>query len=148
MVPSTFVQLDALPLNGSGKVDLQMLPAPPARRPDLAEAFVPPSTPAEKVIAGIWSEVLRVDEVGTDDCFFDLGGHSLLATQVMSRVNQTFGSNLPLRCLFEALTIAELAKMVGEPAVAAAGATAAIRQAPRVAHPPRGFANERSWNRS
>jgi acyl carrier protein len=114
MVPSTFVRLDALPVNASGKVDRERLPAPPRRRQDLPDAFVAPRTAVEETLAGIWSEVLGVEPVGIHDDFFDLGGHSLLATQVISRVNDTFGRNVPLRSLFETPTIAELAKAFEE----------------------------------
>ena len=132
MVPSSFVRLDALPLNRSGKIDRQMLPAPALRRPDLSEAFVPPGTAMEEAIARIWSDVLRVDPVGIHDDFFDLGGHSLLATQVISRVSELFGRRVPLRCLFEAATVAGLARAVAEaPPNGGAGTQSSIQQAPR-----------------
>jgi amino acid adenylation domain-containing protein len=110
MVPSSFVWLDALPVTATGKLDRRGLPAPASRRPDLPNAFVPPRTAVEEALAGIWSEILHVEPIGVDDDFFDLGGHSLLATQVISRVNEGFGRNLPLRRLFEEPTIAELGR--------------------------------------
>jgi amino acid adenylation domain-containing protein len=109
MVPSTFVWLDALPLNASGKIDRQRLPAPSALRPDLPEAFIAPRTAVEETIARIWSEVLRRDHIGIHDNFFDLGGHSLLATQVISRIRAVHGKELSLRALFETPTVAGLA---------------------------------------
>jgi acyl carrier protein len=66
----------------------------------------------EEVLAGIWSEVLRVARVGVNDNFFALGGHSLLAMRVMARVWQTFEVALSLRTLFEAPTVGELAARV------------------------------------
>jgi amino acid adenylation domain-containing protein len=114
MVPSAFVRLDAFPLGPNGKLDRLLLPAPAVRRPDLPDAFVAATTPVEEAIVQIWSDVLRVDPVGIHDDFFYLGGHSLLATQVMSRVNDAFGRNVPLRCLFELATVAGLAKAVAD----------------------------------
>ena len=64
------------------------------------------------MIAGIWAEVLGIDEVGVHDDFFDLGGHSLLATQVISLVNAVFGTEVLLRALFEAPTVAGLAEQI------------------------------------
>jgi amino acid adenylation domain-containing protein len=150
MVPSTFVRLDALPLNRSGEIDRQMLPAPALRRPDLSEAFVPPATPIEEAIARIWSDVLRVEPVGIHDDFFDLGGHSLLATQVISRVNDTFGRKVPLRCLFELATVAEFAKAVEEAAADGdAGSRLGIQQALRAKYRAKrdNFADEPSSSR-
>ena len=97
MIPSTFVFLDALPLTSSGKIDRRALPAPDQTRPDLKETFVPPRTPEEKTIAEIWAEILKLEEVGIHDNFFDLGGDSLLASQVLSRVREAFHVELPLR---------------------------------------------------
>ena len=114
MVPSVFVTLGALPLMPNGKIDRRALPAPGQSRLELKEAFVAPRTPAEKVLAGIWAEVLKLEKVGIYDNFFDLGGHSLLATQVISRVREAFQVELPLRILFEKPTIEELAVVITE----------------------------------
>jgi acyl-CoA synthetase (AMP-forming)/AMP-acid ligase II len=75
MVPSTFVFLDALPLTSHGKVDRQALPGDTGLRPDLEKAFVAPRNPAEKALAGIWAQVLGLEQVGIYDNFFELGGH-------------------------------------------------------------------------
>lgn len=110
MVPSFFIELEALPLQPTGKLDRRALPAPGAERPEMAAAFVAPRTPVEEALAAIWRAVLGVDQVGVHDNFFDLGGHSLLAVQVVSRVRQQMGIPLRLPALFEAPTVAELAK--------------------------------------
>ena len=109
MLPATFVHLDALPLSANGKIDRLALPTPDGKRPTLEHTFVPPRTPIEETLAKIWTEVLRLERVGVHDNFFELGGHSLLATQVVSRVRQALDMELPLRLLFEAPTIADLA---------------------------------------
>ena len=110
MTPVAFVTLERFPLSPNGKVDRKHLPAPDYVRPDLGRAYLEARTPAEEVIAGIWAEVLKLDQVGIEDDFFELGGHSLLATQVVSRIRQAFQVELPLRAMFEAPTVARLAE--------------------------------------
>ncbi|HZI17117.1 MAG TPA: phosphopantetheine-binding protein, partial [Pyrinomonadaceae bacterium] len=108
MVPSAFVVLDALPLNANGKVDRRALPAPEAG----GVAYEPPRTAVQELLAGVWAEVLGVERVGLHDNFFRLGGHSLLATQVVLRVREVFGANLPLRLIFELPTVAAIAEHI------------------------------------
>ncbi|MBW4417614.1 MAG: amino acid adenylation domain-containing protein [Myxacorys californica WJT36-NPBG1] len=113
MVPSAFVMLDALPLTPNGKVDRRSLAALLLSNLDVIASqrnFVAPQTALEKVLAGIWADVLQLEQVGVHDNFFlDLGGNSLLATQVVSAVRDTLQVNLGLRCLFDSPTIAEQA---------------------------------------
>ena len=116
MVPSLFVALDSLPLTPNGKVDRRALPAPVAPE---SSSYTAPRTPAEEMIANIWKEVLGSPQVGIYDDFFDLGGHSLLAIQVISRLRENFGTDIPLRKLFETPTVAGLASAVAAPAAAA-----------------------------
>ena len=108
MVPAQFVVLEQLPLMPNGKVDLKALPAPQQRPEELGNAFVAPRNPLEELIAEVWCEVLEIERVGVDDNFFELGGHSLLAAQVVERLGRA-RVKLPLRRIFEAPTIAELA---------------------------------------
>ena len=105
MVPSAFVMLDELPLTANGKVDRRALPAPTGARPDLAEDYVAPRTPVERVVAGIWCELLGLERVGLYDNFFTLGGHSMLATRVVFRLSQTLLVDLSLHTLFETPTV-------------------------------------------
>ncbi|MFN6500470.1 MAG: amino acid adenylation domain-containing protein [Nostoc sp. DedQUE01] len=114
MVPAYFVFLDTLPLNPNGKIDRRALPAPDISDLSLSSNFVPPQNPTEEVLAGIWAKVLRLEQVGIHNNFFELGGHSLLATQVMSRVRQAFGIEIPLQVLFENPTIANLAQAIAQ----------------------------------
>jgi amino acid adenylation domain-containing protein len=111
LVPSILVLVDHLPRTPSGKVDRRALPAPPREGGATRE----PRNEIERVIAGIWCEVLGLTRVGVDDDFFELGGHSLMATQVVARLRDVLAIDLPVSRLFEYPTIARLA-----PAVAAA----------------------------
>jgi amino acid adenylation domain-containing protein len=112
MIPAAFVTLPALPLTPNGKLDRKALPLPDLTRPDLAQAYVAPRTPTEEILAGMWSQLLKLDRVGIHDNFFELGGHSLLSTQLISRVRDRFQVETPLRVLFDAPTIAALAEAI------------------------------------
>ena len=72
-----------------------------------------PQGEVEEKLAAIWSELLKVEQVGRQDNFFELGGHSLLATRMLLRIRQEFGVNLPVRVLFEISSVAELALRIG-----------------------------------
>ncbi len=142
MVPSAVVVLESLPLTPTGKVDRRALPAPEGA----AEEYVAPRTPAEVLLAGIWAEVLRTERVGVHDDFFALGGHSLLATRVASRIRESFGVEVPLRALFEAPTVAELAPRVDAAVRGGAGTEAPpIVRADRSRPLPLSFAQQRLW---
>lgn len=108
MIPTTMVCLAGLPLNQNGKVDRTLLPEPEAYLAS-RRRYVAPRNPMEEMLSGIWSTILKRDHISVHDNFFDLGGHSLLATQVMARVRSVFCVELPLRTLFEATTVAQLA---------------------------------------
>jgi surfactin family lipopeptide synthetase A len=112
MIPSAVVFLAALPLTPNGKVDRRALPAPDQGRAQLQNAFVAPSSLVEAQLAEIWAEVLKLEQVGVGDNFFDLGGHSLLAIRVISRVCKAFQIELPLRNLFEHPTVASLTTQI------------------------------------
>lgn len=112
MVPSAFMFLDTLPLTANGKIDRRNLPGPDPSRPEQESSFVAPRTPVEELLAQIWTEVLKLEQVGVHDNFFELGGHSLLLTQVASRIQRTFLVLLPLRILFDAPTIADLSAAI------------------------------------
>jgi acyl carrier protein len=112
MVPSVYVNLEALPLTPNKKVDRAALPEPDQARPMLGGSFVATRTYVEQQLAQIWMDVLNVKDIGVNDSFFDLGGHSLSAVQVAFRVRQLFGIDFPLRMLFQAPTLADLAGKV------------------------------------
>ncbi|HXM54157.1 MAG TPA: non-ribosomal peptide synthetase [Candidatus Dormibacteraeota bacterium] len=112
MVPAVYVLLDRLPLMPNGKVDRARLPAPRAERPALESAYVEAATPLQRLVAGIWSETLGVEQVGVNDNFFDLGGDSLRAATVIQRVREATGSDVSLLALLLGPTVAELAASV------------------------------------
>nr|MBA2677752.1 amino acid adenylation domain-containing protein [Ktedonobacteraceae bacterium] len=111
MLPSTFVVLKALPLTTNGKVDRQALPVPTLDDAALAAAPTP-LTPVAEVIEGIWSRLLQRPHIGLHENFFTCGGHSLLASRVIAQIRAVFQIELPIRTLFEAPTVAQLAQRV------------------------------------
>ncbi|HKV09555.1 MAG TPA: amino acid adenylation domain-containing protein, partial [Thermoanaerobaculia bacterium] len=145
MVPSTFVSLAALPLSPNGKVERRLLPAPEGERGPEDASYVAPRTPVEELVAGIWSEVLGVDRIGARDSFFDLGGHSLLATRVTSRLRRALGVDVPLKTLFEAPTVAELAAVLEKAGRQGRRPEPPLRPVPRKGALPLSFAQQRLW---
>lgn len=109
MIPSAFTFLPTMPLTPHGKIDSSRLPAPQWPAAPGTHSGERPRTGTEETLAGIWCEVLRISNVGLHDNFFDLGGHSLLAMQVVIRIRERFFVDVPVRCLFEAPTVSELA---------------------------------------
>ena len=144
MVPTAVVLLDTLPLTPTGKVDRRALPAP-SRRPDM-EKLTAPRTSTEAVLAGIWADILRLEQVGIHDHFLELGGHSLLATQVVSRIRDIFQVELPMRCLFESPTVSTLAKhLETAQQEARSQQTPSIQPLARDAKKPLSFMQEHLW---
>jgi amino acid adenylation domain-containing protein len=115
MVPADWVPLAALPLTGNGKVDRRRLPAPVRAGPETA--FAAPRDGVEELLAGLWSEllgVMNVGSIGPWDDFFAMGGHSLLATRLVSRIRDTFEVELPLRRVFDTPVLRDLAAVIRE----------------------------------
>jgi amino acid adenylation domain-containing protein len=113
MIPLVFVTLEALPLTSNGKIDRSVLSQLSVDSYQLSgDTFVAPRTSEEKLLANIWTDVLRMEQVGIHNDFFELGGHSLLATQVVSRIREVFSIKLPLNNLFKYQTIARLAERI------------------------------------
>ncbi|HXM48142.1 MAG TPA: amino acid adenylation domain-containing protein [Pyrinomonadaceae bacterium] len=109
MIPTSFVMLDAMPLSANGKVNRWALPLPDHTRLETEEAFILPHTMIEEVLAGIWSEVLGVEQVGVHDNFFVLGGDSILSIRVLALAKDR-GLNFTLQNLFQHQSIHELAQ--------------------------------------
>ncbi|RQP83920.1 non-ribosomal peptide synthetase, partial [Burkholderia ubonensis] len=113
MVPAHFVAIDAIPVNANGKLDRAALPAPGGRAAT-GGAGEPPRGDTERAVAAIWGRILGIERIARTDHFFDIGGHSLLATQVISRLRDELGAEMPLRTIFEMPTLADLARAVDE----------------------------------
>jgi amino acid adenylation domain-containing protein len=146
MVPTAFMELERLPLTPNGKVDRKNLPMPEYERIEQGQEYAAAESPTEELIAGIWSEVLKLPKVGVCDNFFELGGHSLLATQVVSRIRQGLKVELPLRTLFEEPTVAGLAKRVERIQREQAGIVEApLVRVSRDGSVPLSFAQQRLW---
>ncbi|GAB6922394.1 hypothetical protein JCM9803A_28440 [Rhodococcus erythropolis] len=139
MVPSQIMVLDAFPLNASGKLDRKLLPEPVFE----VAVFRAPVTAVEEIVASVFAEVLGVDRVGLDDDFFALGGNSLIATRVAARLGQALDAQVPVRVLFEASTVHELAVRLSS--AAGSGARAPLVPRPRPERVPLSLAQQRMW---
>ncbi len=112
MVPSTFVFLDAFPLNTNNKIDRQALPAPAwEERTNYTSVYAVPQTPNQKLLVEVWENVLGRDQIGIHDNFFELGGDSIISLQIVMQAAE-IGLQLTPRQLFQYPTIAELALVI------------------------------------
>jgi amino acid adenylation domain-containing protein len=110
MVPNHFVRLPEMPLNPNGKIDREALPAPGSAGRQSAPAA--PMTDTEKVVARLFAEILKVDEVGRDDNFFRLGGHSLVATQMIASLSEALSVRFVAIDFFARPTVSGIAQRV------------------------------------
>ena len=145
MVPSAFVGLDALPRTPNGKVDRLSLVAPEGlERGDDAGAYVAPRTPVEEILCSVWAQVMGEPRIGVRDDFFALGGHSLRAVQIVARLRETLGVELPLPAVFQAPTVEALAVEV-ERSMGSAASTESIEPVDRSGPLPLSPAQEAVW---
>ncbi|MBD3011411.1 non-ribosomal peptide synthetase, partial [Streptomyces sp. 5-10] len=138
MVPSAVMALDALPLTPNGKLDRTALPAPELAGEGAGRA---PRTPQEQVLCGLFAEILELASVSVDDSFFALGGHSLLATRLVLRIKAVLGVDVAVRDLFDAPSVAELAKLVDR----ATGTRTPLAPRPRPEVVPLAFPQRGLW---
>ncbi|NOU44484.1 MAG: amino acid adenylation domain-containing protein, partial [Methyloglobulus sp.] len=141
MVPGAYVALEAFPLTPNGKLDRKALPAPDGSSVT-CRAYEPPQGAAEAAIAHIWQELLHLGQVGRHDHFFELGGHSLLAVQLVSRLRQELGIEVPLRDLFARPVLAGFARAVTN---ARQSELPPIQMADRSQPIPLSWAQQRLW---
>ena len=141
MVPAAYVQLEQFPLTLSGKLDRKALPAPDGDA-DAQRVYEAPVGEIEQTIARIWSELLKVDDVGRHDNFFDLGGHSLLAVRLMSRMREAFNIELSLTQVFARPVLTDIARLIGE---ADRAVLPAITRVDRSEPLALSFAQQRLW---
>jgi amino acid adenylation domain-containing protein len=115
MVPSAFLLLDELPHTSTGKLDRAALPAPPApERPTTGQPYVAPRTALEEFLAGLWRDVLRVEQIGALDNFFELGGNSIQAAVFINRLQEKLSQPIYTVAVFDSPTIADLARYLSE----------------------------------
>ena len=112
MVPSTFVQLEQLPLSAHGKLERSALPTPTTLNVLDDDSYEAPQSPIEERLAGFLTVLLGVARVGRDDNFFDLGGHSLMGTQMITKIHESFGVELSLRSIFDHPTLREMSSEI------------------------------------
>lgn len=114
MIPQRLVQVPQIPLTRNGKVDWSALRALSAERGNAEQPFVEPDGPVQEVVATVWSDSLRLERVGALDSFFSLGGTSLASVEVMAKLCDEFGLELPLTMLFDHSTVQELSRVIEE----------------------------------
>lgn len=114
MVPSTFTELERLPLTANGKVDRRALPLPVYELAEARNGHKTSRTGTEAKLTEIWTELLGYEQIGVNENFFDLGGHSLLAIRMFTKIEASFRKSIPLATLFEAGTIENLASILDQ----------------------------------
>ena len=142
MVPSALMVLASLPLTANGKLDRKALPAPEATT---QAQYAAPEGPTEELLAELWCALLKRERVGRHDNFFELGGHSLLATQLVSRIRETFSTELPVRELFEHATLSSQARAVERARGAGALDDIPVEAVSREQPLPLSYAQQRLW---
>ncbi|MDX3752851.1 AMP-binding protein [Streptomyces sp. AK08-02] len=113
MRPSAIELLPSLPVSVTGKVDRQLLPEPrwPAGT-DTGASDTDDRTETERVIGGMWNQLLGTRQAGAGDNFVALGGHSLKAAQLSTALRDRLGVSIPVSDVLSADTLRTLAELV------------------------------------
>jgi len=114
LIPSKYIWVEEFPITPNGKIDKKNLPLPENTRSDSAVLYKKPTTKLEKEIAKIWSEELKITEIGIEDDFFDIGGSSILAQKVTTSMKQLLSVDVPVSKIYIHPTIKELASILEE----------------------------------
>lgn len=147
MVPADLILLDSLPLTPGGKVDRRALAARQHSHATPVNDRIEFQTPVEELLARLWRTVLHQEQVGRSDDFFKLGGHSLQATQLVARIREEFGVELPVRAMYDTPNIAALSKQIEglRRGTSATHLMAPIQPAAHAEELPLSFAQQRLW---
>jgi len=111
MIPEYFVELEIIPLTVNGKIDWRALPEPGKKK---SEHYIAPRNETEERLARLWMQILQVEKIGIDDSFFDMGGNSIKIISVTKRINEEFGTDIPVVKLFRFTTIREIAQYLNK----------------------------------
>ncbi|MFZ2956742.1 MAG: amino acid adenylation domain-containing protein [Candidatus Ozemobacteraceae bacterium] len=111
MIPAYILQIEKLPVTGSGKIDRKALRKPEAASAKTEAAYIAPRNNLEKKLVAIWEESLKMKHIGIDDDFFALGGHSFKAFEVLARMEKALGIQIPIRNFFKTPTIRNTAEI-------------------------------------
>ncbi len=155
MIPSAFVMLEKLPLTPNGKIDRKALPTPEQTHIGILHDFVPPKTRIQSMLAKAMQEIVSIDRVGIHDNFFELGGDSIKAAIFINRVQEKLDKSVPVKAVFLAPTLEELADYLTDHYPEAVrhleaddsvqGRARAIKRIPRQGNLPLSFAQQRLW---
>ncbi|NOQ24125.1 MAG: amino acid adenylation domain-containing protein, partial [Bacteroidales bacterium] len=109
MIPSYFVELEALPLTSNGKVNLKVLPSPEVK---VGDDYVSPTNEIEEKLVEIWSEILKIEKIGIDNNYFSLGGDSITALRLISAINNRMNVNVGVSDLYANQTVRHFSKCI------------------------------------
>ena len=143
MIPYAIIQLDEFPLTPNGKVNRTVLPKAEEVTTNITDEL--PTNANEEIIANIWKDILKINQVSINQNFFEIGGHSLLATQVISRLNESFNIQLPIKYIFEFPTISVLSKEIEKFKTSAKNKLPEIIKVDRNQRIPLSFSQKRLW---